>query len=25
VVYAVVNILTDVVHGLVDPRLMDQT
>ena len=24
VVYAAVNILTDVVHGLVDPRLMDQ-
>jgi peptide/nickel transport system permease protein len=24
-VYAAVNILTDVVHGLVDPRLMDQT
>ena len=24
VVYAVVNILTDVVHGLVDPRLMDR-
>ncbi len=24
VVYAVVNILTDLVHGLIDPRLMDQ-
>jgi peptide/nickel transport system permease protein len=24
VVYAVVNILTDLVHGLVDPRLMDR-